>query len=249
MSNYQRQSETLSSGLELSMVPVAIAFCDEQPVDIPMFDDVVAAGCKFWELASTRTFATRAQHHRLCAIGIHTHNLAGAPESQATELGAALQAMIGLDYVRPDEVAAIPVNKHSSRYVVYGPLHSFPMTAQVIVLFADARQGLVLSEAIARVDEAIPLAMGRPACAIVPHVMNNGVAALSLGCCGARAYLDVMTDTLSLWALPGKKLARYSEQVDTLSAANRVLGGFHQQRNKDVMAGEEPTVALSLQRM
>ena len=33
-------------------------------------------------------------------------------------------------------------------------------------------------------------AMGRPACAVVPQAINSGQAALSLGCCGARAYLD-----------------------------------------------------------
>ena len=37
-----------------------------------------------------------------------------------------------------------------------------------------------------------------------PHVVNTGQPALSLGCCGARAYLDVMTDDVALWAATGE---------------------------------------------
>ena len=42
------------------------------------------------------------------------------------ELGEALKAMSDLDYVRPDEVATIPVIEREVRHVVYGPLADFP---------------------------------------------------------------------------------------------------------------------------
>ena len=102
--------------------------------------------------AAARTFATTAAHHALCSIGIHTHNLSGAPASQPEELGAALEAMIGLDYVREEEVAAIPVLERQAKHAVYGPLREFPLDPAVVLLFVDARQGLVLSEAVERVD-------------------------------------------------------------------------------------------------
>ena len=78
----------------------------------------------------------------------------------------------------------------------------------MVLLFADARQGLVLSEAIARVDGGVPPAMGRPACAALPQAFNHGVAAMSLCCGGARAYLDALSDDTALWALPGSRLDR-----------------------------------------
>ena len=74
--------------------------------------------------------------------------------------------------------------------------------------FAHAQHGLILSEAVARVDGGTPPAMGRPACAIVPQVLNQQRAAMSLGCCGARAYLDALTDDVALWALPAHRLDR-----------------------------------------
>ena len=35
----------------------------------------------------------------------------------------------------------------------------------------------------------------------------------ALGCCGARAYLDALTDDVALWALPAHCLDQYCEQV------------------------------------
>jgi uncharacterized protein (DUF169 family) len=118
-----------------------------------------------------------------------------------------------------------------------------------VILFLDAAQGLVLTEAAQQVDAGIPPAMGRPACAMVPQAINSGRAALSLGCCGARAYVDALTDDVALWALPGAKVGRYAERVEKLAAANDTLGHFHELRRQDVADGGAPTYGESLRRM
>jgi uncharacterized protein (DUF169 family) len=119
----------------------------------------------------------------------------------------------------------------------------------VILLFAQARQGLILSEAVARVDKGMPPAMGRPACAVVPQVLNLGSAAMSLGCCGARAYLDALSDNVAMWAFPGSKLEQYCAEIGVLSRANKTLTTFHERRREDVESGERPTVRQSLERL
>ena len=242
-------AEQLMSSLELSLPPVAIAFCDVVPDDVPMFEGVVPAGCAFWPQATARTFATAARDHALCAIGIHTHNLSGAAASQPDELQASLKAMMGLDYVREEEIAAIPVMQHKLAHALYGPLADFPVQPEVVLVFAHAQHGLILSEAVARVDGGTPPAMGRPACAIVPHVLNQRRAAMSLGCCGARAYLDALTDDVALWALPAHCLDQYCEQIAAFADANRTLTVFHQRRRQDVESGQRPTVQQSLERL
>jgi len=249
MSTRQQHAQQLSSSLNLSLPPVAIAFCDEAPTGVPSFEGVVSAGCSFWQEAAAGTFVTSAGDHALCSIGIHTHNLAGAPASQPQELQASLEAMMGLDYVREEEVAALPVMQSNPRHAVYGPLAEFPMAPDLVLLFAQSQQGLILSEAVARVDGGSPVAMGRPACALVPQVLNQGHAAMSLGCCGARAYLDALTDETALWALPGARLATYCREIGVLSRANQTLTAFHTRRRKDVEAGGRPTVQESLQRI
>ncbi len=245
----RQRAEKLTAALEPRLPPIAVAFRETVPDGVPEFDRPVPAGCVFWQEAAKRTFATSAKHHALCSIGVHTMNLSGAPASQPEELRAALRAMAGLDYVREEEAAAIPVLPREVGNAIYGPLADFPTEPDVVLLFADARQGLVLSEALGRVDGGVPPAMGRPACAALPQALNRGAAAMSLGCCGARAYLDAMSDDVAIWALPGHRLDRYCEQITAFANANRTLAMFHGRRREDVEAGMRPTVRESLQRL
>jgi uncharacterized protein (DUF169 family) len=249
MSNYRKLADDLMHFLDLSLPPIAISLADRIPASVTAFDGVVPAGCVFWQLAGTRTFATTAKDHELCSIGVYTHHMAEPSPSQQTELKQALEAMNGLDYVREEEVAAIPVMQHEVKHVIYGPLADFPLDPEVVLLFAHAQQGLILSEAAARVDKGVPPAMGRPACAVVPQVINHGSAAMSLGCCGARAYVDALSDSIAMWAFPGSKLAEYCEQIAVLARANKTLTTFHVRRREDIESGRRPTVRQSLERL
>src|SRR5713226_1238746 len=248
MSNYQKLASDLMTSLELSLPPIAVSFCDDVPANVSLFDGVVPAGCVFWQKAATQTFSTSTKDHELCAIGIHTHNMSLPSRSHQRELQEALETMSGLDYVREEEVTAIPVMQRKVKHAIYGPLADFPITPEVALVFAHARQGLIISEAVARVDQGAPAAMGRPACAVIPQVLNHGNAALSLGCCGARAYLDVMSESTALWAFPASKLEHYCEQIKILAAANKTLTTFHKRRREDVESGKRPTVQQSLER-
>ena len=249
MSNNAKVAADLSSFLQLSLPPVAVSFPDVAPDNVPHFDGVVPAGCSFWQQAASRTFVTSAQDLALCSIGVHTHHMADPAPSHQSELADALQAMSGLDYVRAEEVAALPVITREIKYVVYGPLAQFPLDPEVVLLFAHARQGLIISEAVARVDKGVPPAMGRPACAVIPQVLNRGSAAMSLGCCGARVYLDALSDGIAMWAFPGNKLEEYCAAIDTLARANKTLTLFHTRRREDIEAGKQPTVRQSLERL
>ena len=116
MSMYEKLSERLMAALHLAVPPVAVSFPSRAPSAMARPATPVAAGCAFWEQGANRAVTTTASDHRFCSIGIHTHNIAGAPDSQAGELQDALAAMQGLDYVRPDEVAALPVMKNGKEY-------------------------------------------------------------------------------------------------------------------------------------
>ena len=91
--------------------------------------------------------------------------------------------------------------------------------------------------------------MGRPACALIPGVINSARSASSLGCCGARAYLDTLSDDVAIWALHGEKLEAYAVEIVTLAKANAVLAQFHQVRRADIESGETPTVEGSLAKL
>jgi hypothetical protein len=70
-----------------------------------------------------------------------------------------------------------------------------------------------------------------------------------LGCCGARAYLDVLTDDVALYAVPGASIGAFAERVAALAKANSVLTAFHQIRRHDIEAGRAPSVRQSLAAM
>src|SRR6185436_1248176 len=112
-----------------------------------------------------------------------------------------------------------------------------------------AEQALILSEASQQLENGLPPALGRPACGIVSQAINTGRTALSLGCCGARAYLDVLTPEVSLYAVPGSKLGAFTDRVAALANANTILTTFHSLRRKEVEAGILPSVKESLRAM
>ena len=78
---------------------------------------------------------------------------------------------------------------------------------------------------------------------------NSGKAALSLGCCGARAYVDALGDDMALWALPGVNIEAYTARIEELSKANGILTKFHSLRRMDVASGQHPTIKQSLVRL
>src|SRR5579871_4389422 len=154
-----------------------------------------------------------------------------------------------LGYVRPEDMPFIPVLNRSPKVVVYGPLAAMPMPADVVLLFVQADQTLILSEASQQLENGLPPALGRPACGVVPQAWNSGRTALSLGCCGARAYLDVLTPDVALYAIPGSRIEAFADRVAALAKANAVLTTFHTLRRRDVEAGKHPTIQESLAAM
>ena len=242
---YAKLAATLAASLDLQQPPVSISFTGTIPAGIPAHSDRVPAGCEFWQDAATAAFATTAADHNLCAIGVYTHNLQSSP-AQQTDLIDALKVFGDLEYVRSEDLASIPVLQSQPGYVVYAPLALSPLPPDVVLLFVNANQTLILSEATQQVENQNAPAMGRPACAIVPQVMNTGRAALSLGCCGARAYLDVLTDDVAIFAIPGTKLEAYTRRIEALAKANAVLANFHQIRRRAIAAGATPTIKDSL---
>ncbi len=243
--NLEEIESTLTGCLNLKQPPIAISFTDSPPAGIPTHSGRVAAGCRFWEDAGAGAFATTADDHNRCAIGVYTHNLQASAEQQ-TDLMDALKVFGELGYVREEDLPQIPVLHSRLSHVIYSPLSQARLSPDVVILFVHANQTLVLSEATQQVENQVPPAMGRPACAVVPQVMNTGRAALSLGCCGARAYLNVFSDEVALFAIPGAKLAAYAERIAVLANANAVLSQFHQVRRQQIEAGMAPTIKDSL---
>jgi uncharacterized protein (DUF169 family) len=245
MSSYSEISQALTEALKLAQSPVAVSLAESVPAGVEAWAGHSPAGCQFWQEAGKRVFATSASDHGLCSIGLYTHNLEMTPAA-ASELGAALKVFNDLSYVRTEDVPMIPVLAQRPRHVIYSPLAQTPVDPDVVLLFVRPNQTLIVSEASQQLEGSLPPAMGRPACAIIPQAKNTGRSALSLGCCGARAYLDVLSDDVALYAIPGRTIAAFTERVTALSKANAILTKFHEIRRRDVEGGKDPTIQESL---
>ena len=117
---------------------MAVALADHIPDGVESWSGHSPAGCRFWQEAANRVFATSAADHGLCSIGQYAHGLDMSPASNA-DLMAALKVFADLNYVREQHEQAIPV--------VYGPLAEMQVNPDVVLLFVRADQTLILSEA------------------------------------------------------------------------------------------------------
>lgn len=236
-------SQSLIENLRLAQPPVAVAFADSAPAGVETWSGAIPAGCRFWQEAGRRVFVTSPDDHAFCAIGQYTHNLG---VTSMDDLATALKVFADLTYVRERDLAMVPVLSRQVKHVIYGPLALIPVEPDVVLLFVGADQALVLSEASQQIENGLPPAMGRPACAIIPHATNSGRSALSLGCCGARAYLDVLSSDVALYAIPGGTVAAFAERIAALAKANDILTKFHRIRRQTIESGNRPTVQDSL---
>ena len=199
MNNFSKMAQVLTDALKLKTSPVAVCIMDEAPNDVPAHGGAVAAGCMFWEEGSQKAFNTTGKDHENCTVGMYTHHMPITTKTQEANLNDSLKVFGDLGYVRPEDLPLVPVLNREAKNVVYSPLGSAPATPDVVLLFVNFAQGLIVSEAAQQVEGSIAPALGRPACAVVPQAANTKLAALSLGCCGARAYLNVMTDDIALF--------------------------------------------------
>ena len=68
-------SETLVEHLHLTQPPVAVCLTDSIPAGVESWSGQSPAGCRFWQEAAKRVFATSPSDHQFCSIGQYTHNL------------------------------------------------------------------------------------------------------------------------------------------------------------------------------
>lgn len=246
MPRYIEIAQALTHALNLTQAPVAVCLADSVPAGVESWAGRVPAGCRFWQEAQERVFATSPSDHALCSIGLYTHNLEMSPGA-GTDLTDALKVFNDLSYVRTGDLPMIPVLASRPKHVIYGPLSQIPLDPEVVLLFIRPDQILIVSEASQQLEGGLPPAMGRPACAVIPQAKNTARSALSHGCCDARAYLEVLSETIAIYALPGPAIGAFAERITALSKANTILTKFHEIRRRAVDAGRSPTIQESLQ--
>lgn len=221
------QSRELQVLLGLALQPVAIAFRDTAPSGVPRIDRPQPAGCGYWRLAAEgNLFYTEAPDHYSCPVGAHTHGV-DLPPDTAKELHAIVQTMVGLQYIKLEEIATIPRRQGAFGLAVYAPLADAPFEPDVVLVRGTVKQLMLLAEAAQAAEVAGGGAtMGRPTCAVLPEAMQSGRTATSFGCIGNRVYTGLGDDE-GYYAIPGAKVAEVVSKLALITEANRQLEAFH----------------------
>jgi len=230
MENYRGIEDSLRSSLGLRTRPVTVKFHEQPPASVPKFEGTEPSGCSFWRLAAGgKTFYTLPSDHYNCPIGSHTHNIP-LPAERSKELEQTLSFIVGIGYLKMEEVPGIPRLPRTPGAVVYAPLADAPSDPDVVMMSVTPRQAMLVEEAAMRAGSAakFPI-LGRPTCAAIPAAIAQGGVVASAGCIGNRVYTGLKDDELYV-AIPGKDLNRVTQEIETIASANAQLAEYHTAR-------------------
>ncbi|MEX0666204.1 MAG: DUF169 domain-containing protein [Acidimicrobiia bacterium] len=200
----------LTDTLALNAPPIAITFSDAPPDGVDAFDAPmpepmpdgrtgrVPAGCVFWMRATDATFSTVAEDHGNCSVGSMTHGFKTLDEVAGNSDVAAL---LDSGWVTMDVVPQIPVITERPGAVTYGPLADSPADPDVVLLRVNAKQLMVLSDALPELRIE-----GKPQCHIVAVAKEHGEIAASVGCALSRVRTGMSANEMTC-AIPASKLA------------------------------------------
>ena len=223
---------------------VALTFTDVRPNHLPRVVDPQPSGCSFWKLAAEGgAFYADAPDHFGCVVGAYALG-AELSESQTEELVELSSTMERLSYVKAEELAELPRRSNPLRFVIYAPLNLSPALPDLVLVRGNAWHLMLLTEA-ARAAGFLKstLAMGRPACAMIPESLASGQAVLSLACIGNRVYTGLGNHE-GYCAIPGNALESLCASLSTVLAANEILGRLHRERQGQLVAtGDCSTVS------
>jgi uncharacterized protein (DUF169 family) len=233
----QTRARVLVDEIGLERTPIALAFVDEPPGGVEVTTSNTPSACTFWRHAEHGLFYAAADRHQECGVGAMTMGFE-VPEDRMPAAMELIGTMVNMGYLDMAETAYLPAVKKPHRGILYGPLASFPIEPDVALAIVTPAQGMVLAEASdavkLREQPGLPT-MGRPACAAVAWSANQNTVALSLGCIGARTYVEVPDDR-AIVVIPGSALDGVAERLGRLAQANRDLATFHQKKKSDYAA-------------
>ena len=215
--------------LGLAVPPIAIAFVEALPPDLPRpagahpqptpdgRTGAVPAGCVFWMKAVERSFSTVAEDHGNCSVGSFTHGFKTFAEATS---GSDVAALLAAEWVTVEAASAIPSVKEKPGAVLYGPLAEAAFEPDVILLRLTGKQLMLVNDAWPELRFE-----GKPQCHIIPIAKESGDVAISSGCMLSRVRTGMSNNEVTC-ALPAAKLADFVARLTKAQAADRKVASY-----------------------
>jgi len=227
--DWTRLAGELSSLLGLQTPPLAITFSNVAPDGVARFESNVPepmadgrtgrvpAGCVFWMEAADKTFTTAPEDHGNCSVGSLTHGLKRLEEVAGN---SDVAAILESGWVTLDVVPLIPVVKERHDHITYGPLAETPVDPDVVFLRINARQAMILSDAVPGLKFE-----GKPQCHIIPMAREHGAVAVSVGCMLSRVRTGMSNNEMTC-AIPASRLGEVVGSLKKAAVADNAVAAY-----------------------
>lgn len=220
----------LSALLRLAAPPIGIAFAAEgAPAAAPRYESsppppnaagrtgAVPASCLFWFKAVDQVFSTLAEDHGNCSVGGYTHGFKTLAEAAAKD---DVSALFQSGWVTEADVPGIAHVEERPGSITYGPIADMPVSPDVVFLRLNAKQAMVLDDALGRVRFE-----GKPQCHVVAIAKEQGDVAVSVGCMLSRVRTGMSNNELTC-AIPAERLPDVVEKLRKNAGIERTVAAY-----------------------
>ena len=228
VAKHQSLAQEIVDRLELETEPVALTYVDEAPAGVEMLSGEFPSSCSLWRRAEQGTFYAPAEKHFNCAVGARVMGFE-LPDMVRESLAGVVRMMSEAGYIGADEPERMPAVGDHHRGVVYGPLRTLPLPADLVLLWLTPRQAMLFNEAAGDVPWSSGThmaALGRPACAALPIARSESKPTISFGCLGMRTFTEISNDRL-LAVVPGQELEGFVDRLRGTVAANDTMAAVY----------------------
>ncbi len=228
--NRTQITSDLQARIPLNKPPIGLAFVDQQPSEVSRIGTAVPSSCAFWHEAETDVFYAAAEDHYNCPLGAMVMGFE-LPEVQMGTLMQEVGMMCEMTYVREEEVPNVPKVEKASSGIVYGPLGDLPIDPDVVLLWVNPMQAMVVSETAGQTNWAASPAgvYGRPGCAAIPVALSQQNVAQSFGCTGMRINSGI-SDEFMLMAVPGDQVESLAESIKQVTNVHAKMTAHYEQK-------------------
>jgi uncharacterized protein (DUF169 family) len=227
--NWKELASEIKYLLNLQCSPIAITFSNVAPLGVSAYKGSmpdptpdgrtgkVPAGCVFWMEAAKQTFTTVPGDHGNCSVGSLTHGL----KTLSEVIGHSdVSSLIECNWVTKDTVIQLPVVKERPKFITYGPLEYTTIDPDVILVFINAMQAMILSAGVAglRVE-------GKPQCHIIAIAKEQNEIALSVGCMLSRVRTGMASSDMTC-AIPARRLSELVILLKKTRSADSAVANY-----------------------
>jgi uncharacterized protein (DUF169 family) len=227
--NWKKLAFEIRNLLNLQSLPIAITFSDVAPQGISPYEGVmpeptldgrtgkVPAGCVFWIKSMEQTFTTASQDHGNCSVGSFTHGLKKIDEIKGN---SDVSTLLECGWVTEEMFSQIPAIKERSDFITYGPLDKTNIDPDIVLIFINGIQAMILSDAIPNLRVE-----GKPQCHIIALAKEQKEIAMSLGCMLSRVRTGIPATEMTC-AIPADRLEEVVLSLEKIRPADTVVAAY-----------------------